>query len=164
MPRMRIETHEEGRDSSANVFPFGEGSDERIVVIAQESVSARGSMEPARVSWTGIGSAGAERARLFAEGLSAAVRLAEGMNVRNEVVPPLPEIRPGVYEHFKGRRYRVLGLTRHTETGEDTVVYAPLYETDGPALTNRPLAMFLEEVDAGGGEMVPRFRYVGGEE
>lgn len=68
-----------------------------------------------------------------------------------------PFIVPGVYEHYKGRKYFVLGLSKHTETGEVCVVYRPLYETDWPQLVHRPAAMFLEQVNVDG-RSVPRFR------
>lgn len=66
-------------------------------------------------------------------------------------------LRPGVYEHYKGARYFVLGLSRNTETGEVCVVYRPLYETDWPQLVHRNARMFFEEVTVDGRRM-PRFR------
>ncbi|MEN3291365.1 MAG: hypothetical protein V7642_618 [Burkholderiales bacterium] len=69
------------------------------------------------------------------------------------------EITPGVYEHYKGKKYFVLGLSKNTETGEICVVYRPLYETDWPQLVHRNAAMFLENVMVNGMEM-PRFRLV----
>ncbi|MDD3347354.1 DUF1653 domain-containing protein [Oscillibacter sp.] len=50
-----------------------------------------------------------------------------------------------VYRHFKGDYYLVEELARHSETGEEYVVYHKLYD-DGE-LWVRPLAMFLEKVD-----------------
>lgn len=50
-----------------------------------------------------------------------------------------------VYRHFKGDYYLVEDLARHSETGEDYVVYRKLYG-DG-SLWVRPLSMFLSEVD-----------------
>lgn len=69
------------------------------------------------------------------------------------------KIQPGEYEHFKGKRYRVLGIARHSETQEEMVVYQALY--DEGELWVRPLAMFTEEVERDGSR-VPRFRFVGG--
>lgn len=43
----------------------------------------------------------------------------------------LPEIELGLYEHYKGNRYEVLGVGRHTEVDEYYVVYKPLYEHEG---------------------------------
>lgn len=66
-------------------------------------------------------------------------------------------IVPGIYEHYKGKKYFVLGLSRNTETNEVCVVYRPLYETDWPQLVHRNAEMFFEEVIVEGKRM-PRFR------
>jgi hypothetical protein len=69
----------------------------------------------------------------------------------------LPTIELGVYEHYKGKRYKVLGVGRHTESDEYYVVYAPLYEHKGqPEIWVRPYAMFIEEIDVNGTK-TPRF-------
>ncbi|MDB5771374.1 MAG: hypothetical protein JWM42_1748 [Burkholderia sp.] len=68
-------------------------------------------------------------------------------------------ITPGVYEHYKGKKYFVLGLSRNTESNEVCVVYRPLYETDWPQLVHRNAAMFFEHV-AVDGTVVPRFRLI----
>jgi hypothetical protein len=70
------------------------------------------------------------------------------------------DLRCGVYEHYKGKRYLVLGVARHTESGELMAVYVPLYSVPGPQMAARPLAMFSEDLDVDG-ERRPRFRYVG---
>ena len=51
----------------------------------------------------------------------------------------------GIYKHFKGDYYLLVDVAKHSETGEDYVVYRKLYEDC--ALWVRPLDMFLEEVD-----------------
>lgn len=66
-------------------------------------------------------------------------------------------LEPGVYEHYKGSRYEVLLVARHSETEEEFVVYRQLYG-DGSAWV-RPLAMFRETVEVDGVRM-PRFRRV----
>jgi len=53
-------------------------------------------------------------------------------------------IENGIYEHYKGNKYEVIGLAKHSETEEELVVYRQLY--DDHALWVRPLAMFIEEV------------------
>ncbi len=63
-------------------------------------------------------------------------------------------IKLGVYKHYKGNYYRVIGIARHSETLEDMVVYQGLYEKGG--LWVRPLSMWEEQV----GEQ-RRFTYVG---
>jgi hypothetical protein len=72
---------------------------------------------------------------------------------------PLPhgEPRPGLYRHYKGGQYRVLGLARHSESLEPMVLYQALYGTQG--LWVRPQAMFLETVHHAGAT-VPRFARV----
>ncbi len=64
----------------------------------------------------------------------------------------------GVYEHYKGNRYKVLGVGRHSETEEEMVIYQGLYG-DGDYWI-RPLKLFLETVKVGEGSIVPRFRLV----
>ena len=53
--------------------------------------------------------------------------------------------RHGVYRHFKGRCYLVEDVARHSETGEEYVVYRQLYGEG--KLWIRPRDMFLEPVD-----------------
>jgi hypothetical protein len=60
----------------------------------------------------------------------------------------------GVYRHYKGQRYQVLGTARHSETLEPLVVYRALYGEQG--LWVRPLAMFVETVQVDG-HSLPRF-------
>ncbi len=50
-----------------------------------------------------------------------------------------------VYRHFKGGLYLVEDIARHSETGEDYVVYRALYGSG--ELWIRQKLMFLEEVD-----------------
>lgn len=64
-------------------------------------------------------------------------------------------IEPGIYQHYKGERYEVLGLARHSETEEELVVYRALYGEHG--LWVRPYRMFVEEVSVNGASL-PRFR------
>ena len=72
----------------------------------------------------------------------------------------IPELQPGVYRHYKGRNYSVIGVSKDSETGQICVVYRPLYDADWPLLWHRPLAMFLEHVTVDG-LTVSRFQRIG---
>jgi len=71
---------------------------------------------------------------------------------------PLPAlggpIATGLYRHYKGGRYEVLGLARHSESLEVMVLYRALYGEQG--LWVRPRAMFEGQVVVGAGR-VARF-------
>ena len=60
----------------------------------------------------------------------------------------------GIYRHYKGQQYRVLGVAQHSETMESLVVYQALYGERG--LWVRPIAMFCETVELDG-EPIARF-------
>jgi len=62
----------------------------------------------------------------------------------NEILPPLIETPPGLYRHYKGNLYEVVGTVRHSETLEPMTLYRALYGEHG--LWVRPAAMFGEEV------------------
>lgn len=53
----------------------------------------------------------------------------------------------GVYQHYKGDYYIVEDIAKHSENGEELVIYRGLYE--GAPLWARPKAMFLEEIEPG---------------
>ncbi len=69
-----------------------------------------------------------------------------------------PQLQLGIYRHYKGKDYEVIGLARHSETEEWVVVYRPLYGDFG--LWVRPYEMFVEKVTLGSGETVSRFEPV----
>ncbi|MDD2499710.1 MAG: DUF1653 domain-containing protein [Geobacter sp.] len=66
-------------------------------------------------------------------------------------------VKQGLYRHYKGGEYEVVGVARHSETDEQLVVYRCLY--DNNSLWVRPLAMFLESVLVEGREL-PRFELI----
>ncbi len=74
------------------------------------------------------------------------------MDERLETIPL------GLYRHFKGNYYQVLGLARHSETLEELVVYQALYGSYG--IWVRPIKMFADKVSFGDLH-VPRFLYIG---
>ncbi|MCR4753471.1 MAG: DUF1653 domain-containing protein [Candidatus Saccharibacteria bacterium] len=51
----------------------------------------------------------------------------------------------GVYQHYKGDYYLVEDTARHSETGEEMVIYRQLYGDGG--LYVRPMDLFLSEID-----------------
>ena len=69
----------------------------------------------------------------------------------------MTEIKPGIWKHFKGNRYRVLGVASQSETLEPMVVYQALYGEGG--LWVRPLSMWTEQVERDG-YCGPRFVFV----
>ncbi|OGY53770.1 MAG: TonB box-like protein [Candidatus Buchananbacteria bacterium RIFCSPLOWO2_01_FULL_46_12] len=66
----------------------------------------------------------------------------------------------GIYKHYKGKLYRVLGVAKHSETLEELVVYEALYDNLESKLWVRPKKMFEENVELDG-KTVPRFKYIG---
>lgn len=62
----------------------------------------------------------------------------------------------GIYKHYKGGMYNVVGLGRHTETEEELVIYEDAIGN----LWARPLEMFMDKVEVNG-VMVPRFERSG---
>lgn len=69
----------------------------------------------------------------------------------------MKSIPAGVYQHYKGNQYLVLGVAKHSETEEDLVVYVSLYENKAANLWVRPLKMFQEQVVVDG-VSTPRFK------
>lgn len=69
----------------------------------------------------------------------------------------MADLALGIYEHYKGNRYRVLAVARHSETLEPLVVYQALYGDHSYWV--RPLAMFTEDVEVSG-QRRPRFRFL----
>lgn len=55
------------------------------------------------------------------------------------------ELKKGIYRHFKGNRYRLLYVARHSETLEPMVVYQALYGERG--IWVRPAKMWTEQVE-----------------
>lgn len=66
----------------------------------------------------------------------------------------------GIYQHYKGPRYRVLGLVRHSETLEELVYYECLYDNPNGQFWVRPRAMFEGAVEVDG-VLRPRFALIG---
>ena len=71
------------------------------------------------------------------------------------------KILNGIYEHYKGKRYEVIGVARHSETLELMVVYKALYDGEfgKNSLWARPVAMFSETITVSG-KKLPRFKFL----
>lgn len=67
-----------------------------------------------------------------------------------------PVVKNGIYQHYKGKKYRLLDIVRHSETLEELVYYECLYENDLGKLWVRPKEMFLGNLENG----EPRFKFV----
>lgn len=65
-------------------------------------------------------------------------------------------VEPGsLYEHYRGLRYKILAIARHSETLEELIVYQAQYGDHDVWV--RPLAMFFESVTYNG-QILPRFK------
>lgn len=73
-------------------------------------------------------------------------------------LPPLIETPKGLYQHYKGGMYRVLGTVRHSEDLQPMTLYQALYGEGG--LWVRPAAMFTQ-VDSFNGQLQARFVRIG---
>jgi hypothetical protein len=75
----------------------------------------------------------------------------------------MPTIELGLYQHYKGNRYRVAGIGCHTEfhPHEYYVVYAPAEQKTEkfPDFWLRSYDMFVETVEVNG-EVIPRFKKI----
>ncbi len=66
-------------------------------------------------------------------------------------------LKAGLYRHFKGNYYRVVGTARHSESEEMMVIYSP--ESNLNDLWVRPLSMFVEKVQTDDGQVF-RFDFI----
>lgn len=74
----------------------------------------------------------------------------------------MKKIKKGLYRHYKGNDYEVLGTAKHSESLDDLVVYKALYENKDfgkNSLWARPYVMFHENVIIDN-KPHPRFRFI----
>jgi hypothetical protein len=69
-------------------------------------------------------------------------------------------LKTGLYRHYKGNTYEVIGVAKHSEDETELVVYRPTYGERG--LWVRPYDMFNEKIEIDG-KAVQRFAFVGEE-
>lgn len=67
------------------------------------------------------------------------------------------EFKKGIYKHYKGNYYELIGVGKHSETLEEVVIYKALYGEHG--LWARPASMWNEMVEVDG-KFVPRFQFI----
>ncbi|NOQ81365.1 MAG: DUF1653 domain-containing protein [Methylophaga sp.] len=67
-------------------------------------------------------------------------------------------IPKGIYKHFKGHVYKVIGIAKHSETLEEQVVYVSI--SDETDIWVRPATMFLDVVERDG-KRFQRFEFWG---
>lgn len=68
--------------------------------------------------------------------------------------------KPGsLYEHYKGKKYKVHDIVRHSESLEELVLYETLYENELGKMWVRPLKMFTENIEIQG-KQIPRFKLI----
>ena len=67
-------------------------------------------------------------------------------------------IPKGIYKHFKGHVYKVIGIAKHSETLEEQVVYVSI--SDNTDIWVRPANMFLDMVERDG-KQFQRFEFLG---
>ena len=67
-------------------------------------------------------------------------------------------IKLGIYRHYKGHQYEVVGFAKHSETLENMVAYKALYGECGTWV--RPLSMWESPIEVDG-KTVKRFEYLG---
>ncbi|GBL06048.1 DUF1653 domain-containing protein [Glaciecola sp. KUL10] len=63
----------------------------------------------------------------------------------------------GIYRHYKGKDYEVIGVARHSEDESELVVYRTLYGDF--SLWVRPIEMFNETIEIDG-QLVKRFQHL----
>ena len=75
-------------------------------------------------------------------------------------------IKIGKYQHYKGKKYEVIGLAHHTESKSPMVLYKALYDIPeltkiygDPVIFTRPYEMFIETVMVANKE-IPRFTFI----
>ncbi len=67
-------------------------------------------------------------------------------------------IKPGLYEYYKGMKYEVIGVCRHSESLEVLILYKALY--GDYRMWVRPVDIFNKTENINGKE-VERFKYIG---
>jgi hypothetical protein len=67
------------------------------------------------------------------------------------------KVKKGIYRHFKGHTYKVIGLAKHSETLEEMVVYVNMEDEND--IWVRPEKIFLESITKDG-KTFSRFEFI----
>ncbi len=70
------------------------------------------------------------------------------------------KIKPGIYLHYKGNKYRVRNIAKDSDTLEDYVVYETLYDNNLSRWWVRKAKEFGSKVEIDG-NLVERYKYIG---
>ncbi len=71
----------------------------------------------------------------------------------------MTDIKPGIYRHYKGRKYKVHFVSKHSETLEEFVVYQTLYNNPESKFWVRPIELFIDKVEWEG-KTVKHFEFI----
>jgi len=72
----------------------------------------------------------------------------------------IDRIKPNdIWQHYKGKQYRITAISCHSEDLTWYVIYETLYDNPVSKIWHRPLDMFLGTVEIDGA-IVPRFTCV----
>jgi len=91
-----------------------------------------------------------------------ASNVVQANNTAQNTIVKQDSVKPGIYKHYKGKLYEVIGVGHHTETLEPLVLYRALYDTPdfgSKPLWARPVKMFLEKIVFNNVEQ-PRFTFI----
>ena len=69
-------------------------------------------------------------------------------------------IKPGIYLHYKGNKYRVIGTARDRDSLDSFIVYETLYDNPVSKLWLGRPEVFQDDVEVDG-KKVKRFQYLG---
>ncbi|MFA6296488.1 MAG: DUF1653 domain-containing protein [Patescibacteria group bacterium] len=69
----------------------------------------------------------------------------------------MPQIKLGLYQHYKGKKYKVISIAKHSETLEDLVIYQAEYGKK--QIWVRPIKNFLEKIIVKN-KKIPRFKFI----
>lgn len=70
------------------------------------------------------------------------------------------QLKLGIYQHYKGKKYKIITFARDSETQEELVVYQGLYNSEefgNNPIWVRPKKMFQQKVTING-KQIPRFK------